>query len=128
MKTPLDILKKYWNYDQFRHPQEEIIAAVLQRKNTIALLPTGGGKSICFQIPALLMDGVCIVVSPLIALIQDQVESLKSRNIKAIALTSRLSEDEIIIAFDNLQFGDYKFLYLSPEKLQSNFIQDKIKQ
>ncbi|MBP8792726.1 MAG: RecQ family ATP-dependent DNA helicase [Lutibacter sp.] len=128
MQTPVDVLKKYWNYDQFRHPQEEIINTVLKGENAVALLPTGGGKSICYQIPALLMDGVCIVVSPLIALIQDQVENLKSRNIKAIALTSRLSEDEIVIAFDNLQFGDFKFLYLSPEKLQSNFIQDKIKQ
>ncbi len=128
MSTPLDILKKYWKYPKFRDTQEEIIEAVLGATNTIVLLPTGGGKSLCYQIPALLSDGVCIVVSPLIALIQDQVNSLKEKNIKAIALTSQLNQDDVILAFDNLQFGDFKFLYLSPEKLQSPFIQEKIKQ
>ncbi|MBK5208398.1 MAG: RecQ family ATP-dependent DNA helicase [Flavobacteriaceae bacterium] len=128
MSTPLEILKKYWDYDQFISPQEEIITSVLNGKNTIVLLPTSGGKSICYQVPALLLDGVCIVVSPLIALIHDQVNYLKEKNIKAIALTSQLSQEEIIIAFDNLQFGGFNFLYLSPEKLQSSFIQEKIKQ
>ena len=128
MSKPLEILKKYWNYPLFRDPQEEIIKSALNGINTIVLLPTSGGKSICYQIPTLLLDGVCIVVSPLIALIQDQVNSLKEKNIKAIALTSTLSQEDIITAFDNLQFGDFKFLYLSPEKLQSSFIQEKIKQ
>jgi len=128
MNTPLDILKKHWKYPKFRDPQEEIIEATLNGTNTIVLLPTGGGKSLCYQIPAILLEGVCIVISPLIALIQDQVNSLKEKNIKAIALTSQLSQDDIILAFDNLQFGDFKFLYLSPEKLQSPFIQEKIKQ
>jgi len=128
MSTPLEILKTYWKYSEFRNPQEEIIQAVLNKKNTIVLLPTGGGKSLCFQIPTLLSEGVCIVISPLIALIQDQVNSLKEKNIKAIALTSQLQQEEIITAFDNLQFGDFKFLYISPEKLQSAFIQEKIKQ
>ena len=128
MATPLEILRKYWNHNQFRNPQEEIINTVLNKQNSIVLLPTGGGKSLCFQIPTLLLEGVCIVISPLIALIKDQVNSLNIKNIKAIALTSQLSQDEMIIAFDNLQFGGYKFLYLSPEKLQSAFIQDKIKQ
>ena len=128
MSSPLEILKKYWNYTQFRKPQEEIITSVLKGENCVVLLPTGGGKSICYQIPALLLDGVCVVVSPLIALIKDQAESLLEKNIKAIALTSQLSQEEIIVAFDNLQFGRYKFLYLSPEKLQSNLIQEKIKQ
>jgi len=128
MSTPLEILKKYWDYDQFINPQEEIITSVLNGENTIVLLPTSGGKSICYQVPALLLDGVCIVISPLIALIHDQVNYLKEKNIKAIALTSQLSQDEIIIAFDNLQFGGFNFLYLSPEKLQSSFIQEKIKQ
>ncbi|HEY9168824.1 MAG TPA: RecQ family ATP-dependent DNA helicase [Lutibacter sp.] len=128
MATPIEILKTYWGYDQFIGPQEEIITSVLKAENTIVLLPTSGGKSICYQVPAMILEGVCIVISPLIALIHDQVNYLKEKNIKAIALTSQLSQDEIIIAFDNLQFGGFKFLYLSPEKLQSNFIQEKIKQ
>jgi len=128
METPLEILKKYWNHSQFRDPQEAIINTVLKGKDCVVLLPTSGGKSICYQVPALLLEGVCIVISPLIALIKDQVNSLKEKNIKAIALTSQLSQDEIVVAFDNLQFGGIRFLYLSPEKLQSKFIQEKIKQ
>ncbi len=128
MNTPLEILKKYWKYSEFRGPQEEIIQSVLKGENTVVLLPTGGGKSLCYQIPTLILDGICIVISPLIALIQDQVNNLKEKNIKAIALTSQLTLEESVIAFDNLQFGDFKFLYLSPEKLQSSFIQEKIKQ
>lgn len=128
MNTPLEILKTYWNYNEFRPPQEEIINTVIKGENCVVLLPTGNGKSLCYQVPALVLEGVCIVISPLIALIKDQVESLTEKNIKAIALTSKLSQEEIIIAFDNLQFGGYKFLYLSPEKLQSPFIQDKVRQ
>ena len=128
MKSPLEILNTYWGHTEFRTPQKEIIDTVLKGENSLVLLPTSGGKSICYQIPALAMDGICIVISPLIALIQDQVNSLKEKKIKAIALTSQLSQDEIVVAFDNLQFGGIKFLYLSPEKLQSKFIQDKIKQ
>jgi len=115
MNTPLEILKTHWNYNQFRAPQEEIINAIIRSEDCIVLLPTGGGKSICYQVPALLLEGVCIVISPLIALIKDQVNSLLEKNIKAIALTSQLNQEEIIIAFDNLQFGGFKFLYLSPE-------------
>ncbi|SDW71010.1 ATP-dependent DNA helicase RecQ [Lutibacter oricola] len=128
MSTPLEILEKYWGYTQFRDPQEEIINSVLNKKNTVVLLPTGGGKSLCFQVPALLLDGVCIVISPLIALINDQVKNLQEKQIKAIALTSQLNQEEIITAFDNLMYGNYKFLYLSPEKFQSPLIQEKIKQ
>lgn len=128
MNSPLEILKKYWSYDRFREPQEEIIQSVLKGNDIVALLPTGGGKSVCFQIPIMLNDGVCIVISPLIALMNDQVKNLQKKNIKAVALTSKLSQDEIVTIFDNLQFGNYKFLYLSPEKLQSEFIQQKIKQ
>ncbi len=128
MNTPLEILKKYWGFDTFRHPQESIISSVLNGVDTIALLPTGGGKSICFQVPTLIKDGVCIVISPLIALMNDQVKNLQNRNIKAVALTSKLSQDEIVTVFDNLQFGNYKFIYISPEKLQSEFIQTKLKQ
>ena len=128
MTTPIKILQKYWRHSSFREPQEEIIETVLNGENVIVLLPTGGGKSLCYQIPALTKKGVCIVISPLIALIQDQVTQLQQKGIKAIALTSQLTENEQIIAFDNLQFGDYKFLYLSPEKLKSQFVQSKIKQ
>lgn len=128
MNTPLEILKHYWNFDSFKTPQESIISSVLDKKDTIALLPTGGGKSICFQVPTLLNSGICVVISPLIALMNDQVKNLTKRGIKAIQISSKLNQDEIVTLFDNLQFGNYKFLYLSPEKLQSEFIQEKIKQ
>ncbi|APZ47789.1 DEAD/DEAH box helicase [Polaribacter reichenbachii] len=123
-----NILKQYWGYSTFRKPQEDIINAVLAKKDTIALLPTGGGKSICFQVPALINEGVCIVISPLIALMQDQVENLKKRGIKATTIKSGVSQDEIITLFDNIKFGNYKFLYISPERLQTSLIQQKIKE
>ncbi|MGB1041766.1 MAG: RecQ family ATP-dependent DNA helicase [Tenacibaculum sp.] len=126
--TALKILKHYWGFDSFRTPQQEVIAAVIKKENTIALLPTGGGKSICFQVPALMQEGVCIVISPLIALMQDQVESLLNKGIKATLITSGSTQDDIITLFDNIRFGKIKFLYLSPERLQSRFIQEKIKQ
>lgn len=122
------ILKKYWGHDNFRPNQEEIINQVIARNNVIALLPTGAGKSVCFQLPALVNKGVCIVISPLVALMEDQINSLQQKGIKAIALTSKYSREECITAFDNLQFGNFKFLYLSPERLQSEFIQEKIGQ
>jgi len=128
MTTALEVLHSYWNYPSFKEPQEKIIDLVLDTKNVIAVLPTGGGKSICYQIPGLLKEGVCLVISPLIALMHDQVNALKEKGIKAIVITSDLRQTEIIDAFDNLLFGNYKFLYLSPEKLQSKFIQEKIKQ
>ena len=128
MKSPIDLLQKYWKHQEFREPQKEIIDAVLSNTNVLALLPTGAGKSLCFQIPAMLKPGVCIVISPLIALMEDQVENLQKKGIKAIALTSKYNLDQTVQAFDNIQYGNYKFLYLSPEKLQSEFIQEKIKQ
>ena len=128
INTALEILKKYWNYSSFREPQDQIINAVLQKEDVIALLPTGGGKSICFQVPALQMEGVCIVISPLIALMNDQVANLKKRNIKAATIKSGASNNEIITLFDNIKFGSYKFLYISPERLQSQLIQQKIKE
>ena len=128
MSNALKILKKYWNYDAFRAPQDKIIDAVLENKNVIALLPTGGGKSICFQVPAMLKDGICIVVSPLIALMQDQVDGLNNKEIKATTIPSGTSQDDLITLFDNIRFGNFKFLYISPERLQSTFIQEKIKQ
>ena len=128
MYTPIEVLKKYWKHSAFIPPQEEIISRVLENNHVVALLPTGAGKSVCYQIPALIRPGVCLVISPLIALMNDQVLSLKEKGIKAIALTSALSFDETIDAFDNLKYGGYKFLYISPEKLQSDFIQQKIRE
>ena len=128
MISALEILKEYWNHNAFREPQDQIINAVTENNNVIALLPTGGGKSICFQIPAMLKDGICIVISPLIALMQDQVDNLNNKGIKATTIPSGTSQDDLIVLFDNIRFGNYKFLYLSPERLQSTFIQEKIKQ
>ena len=128
MISPLEILQQYWEHSSFRDPQKQIIDSVLANNNVIALLPTGGGKSICFQIPALVKDGICIVISPLIALMEDQVKNLTEKGIKALNLPSGASKDELITLFDNLKFGKYKFLYISPERLQSSFIQQKIKE
>ena len=104
MSIAIEILQKYWGFSSFRNPQDKIIETVLNQKNTIALLPTGGGKSICFQIPALAKNGICIVISPLIALMQDQVKNLQKRGIKATAIPSGTSQNDLIILFDNLKF------------------------
>lgn len=128
MHTPLEILSKYWGYTSFREPQQEIIDSVLQGRDTVALMPTGGGKSLCFQVPAMIKEGICIVVSPLIALMKDQVNNLAARNIKAIALTGGISLDEVSTLLDNCKYGNYKFLYLSPERLQSEWIIDRLKE
>lgn len=122
-----EILKKYWQFDTFRPLQLEIITSILDGNDTLALLPTGGGKSICFQVPALQMEGICIVISPLIALMKDQVDQLRRRNIQAIAIHSGMTRKEIDIAFDNCIFGHIKFLYLSPERLYSDLAQERIK-
>lgn len=124
--TIQQILLKYWGYSQFRPLQEDIIHSVLEGKDTLALMPTGGGKSICFQIPALSKDGICIVISPLIALMKDQVENLKEKGIKATAITSAMNKKEIDIAFDNCVHGNYKFLYLSPERLETDIARARI--
>ena len=128
MKHPIEILEHYWKFSEFKPQQEAIIDAVLANEDCIALLPTGGGKSICFQIPALIKDGICIVVSPLIALMQDQVNNLKEKGIKAMALTSGFTYDDIDRMLDNCIYGNYKFLYLSPERLQQDLVQERIKQ
>ncbi|MGK0385773.1 MAG: ATP-dependent DNA helicase RecQ [Patiriisocius sp.] len=127
MKTPQDILQEYWGHTSFRPKQEAIITSVLDGKDTVALLPTGGGKSICFQIPALLQEGICIVISPLVALMTDQVKSLQDKGIKAIAITGGKSFTEVNTLLDNARFGNFKFLYLSPERLQQELIQNTIK-
>ncbi len=128
MTTPHEILKQYWGFDEFRALQPEIINAVLNGNDTLALLPTGGGKSICFQVPALCNDGLCLVISPLIALMKDQVEHLRNRNIQAAALFSGMSSREIETTLNNAVNGGYKFLYMSPERLQNEETQDKISQ
>ena len=119
MTTPLSILKQFWHHDSFRPMQEEIIQSVLEGNDTLALLPTGGGKSICFQVPALLKEGLCLVISPLIALMRDQVDSLLQKDIPAIALHSGLSLFEVKKILQQATHGDYKFLYLSPERLET---------
>lgn len=123
----LEILKKYWGYDSFREPQQEIIFSVLQKKDTLAILPTGGGKSICFQIPALLQEGICLVISPLIALMQDQVSNLQDKGISAVALTGTIVFHELERILNNAIYGAYQFLYISPERLQNAFVQEKLK-
>jgi ATP-dependent DNA helicase RecQ len=115
-----EILKQYWGYDHFRPLQEDIINAVLDGKDTLALLPTGGGKSICFQVPAMAKDGICLVVSPLIALMKDQVENLKQKGIPSLAIYSGMSFLEIKKTLQNAAYGNYKFLYVSPERLETN--------
>lgn len=121
-----NILFKYWGYSSFKDKQEEIIHAVLNKKDTLALLPTGGGKSLCYQVPAMLNEGVCIVISPLIALMKDQVDQLHNKNIKAIAIYSGMNHREIDIALDNCIYGKVKFLYISPERLESDFVRARI--
>ena len=124
--TPQEVLKQDWGYDGFRSLQEEIIQSVLDGKDTLALLPTGGGKSLCYQVPALCKEGITIVVSPLIALMKDQVENLNSRGIKAIAIYSGMNKREIDIALDNCVYGNYKFLYVSPERLQTEIFKVRV--
>jgi len=128
MQHPIQILERYWNFTSFKPLQEDIINAVLEGEDTFALLPTGGGKSMCFQIPALAKEGICIVVSPLIALMKNQVNTLTEKGIKAMALTNEYKYNEIDTMLDNCIYGNYKFLYLSPERLQQDIVQNRIQQ
>jgi ATP-dependent DNA helicase RecQ len=128
MNKSQEILKKYWGYDAFRTLQEDIIDAAIYGKDTVALMPTGGGKSICFQIPGLAREGVCLVISPLISLMQDQVDQLEAKGIRAKAITSMMSYREIDITLDNAKFEGLDFLYTSPERLQSRLFIERFKQ
>lgn len=121
-----EILKRYWGYDGFRPMQEEIISAILNGEDTLALMPTGGGKSVCFQVPAMAKEGICLVVSPLIALIKDQVQNLNARGMRALAVYSGMNYHQIDVALDNAIYGDYKFLYVSPERLQTPLFQERV--
>ncbi|WP_307997172.1 ATP-dependent DNA helicase RecQ [uncultured Bacteroides sp.] len=122
-----EILKQYWGYDSFRDLQEEIITSIGEGKDTLGLMPTGGGKSITFQVPALAQEGLCIVITPLIALMKDQVHNLRKRGIKALAVYSGMTRQEIITALENCIFGDYKFLYISPERLDTEIFRIKLR-
>ncbi|PHS05604.1 MAG: recombinase RecQ [Kordia sp.] len=124
--SPLDILKKYWDYHQFRPLQEDIINSILTQQDTFVLLPTGGGKSVCYQIPGIALDGICLVISPLIALMKDQVQSLTKKGIKAIALDSSLNYQDLDRELTNCLYGNYKFMYLSPERLQSELVIERL--
>ncbi len=128
MPHPIEVLERYWGHTSFKPMQEDIIDAVLNNEDTFALLPTGGGKSVCFQIPALIKEGICIVISPLIALMKDQVNSLNQKGIKAMAISSGISYAELDTLLDNCIYGNYKFLYLSPERLQQDLVQQRIEQ
>ena len=122
-----EILKQYWGYDSFRDLQEEIITSIGEGKDTLGLMPTGGGKSITFQVPALAQEGICIVITPLIALMKDQVQNLRKRGIKALAVYSGMTRQEILTALENCIFGDYKFLYISPERLDTDIFRTKLR-
>jgi ATP-dependent DNA helicase RecQ len=124
LPTPQEILQQYWGHQSFRPLQEEIISSVMQGKDVLALLPTGGGKSICFQIPGLAKDGLCLVVTPLIALMKDQVENLKKRNIMALSIHSGMTYFEVKQTLQNAAFGPYKFLYVSPERLETTLFKE----
>ncbi|HRS20064.1 MAG TPA: DEAD/DEAH box helicase, partial [Bacteroidales bacterium] len=127
MKIFENILKKYWGYTKFRPLQLEIIRSVHSGVDTLGLMPTGGGKSITFQIAGLAKEGICIVVTPLIALMKDQVDSLRQKGIKAIAIYSGMNYKEIEIAYDNCTYGNVKFLYISPERLKTDMFRERIR-
>lgn len=128
MTDYLSILHQYWGYDSFRGIQQDIIESIGSGKDTLGLMPTGGGKSITFQVPALAMDGMCLVITPLIALMKDQVRHLREQNIRALAIYAGMTRSEITQIFDNAIFGDYKFLYVSPERLETEMFRQRLKQ
>ncbi|MFN3755884.1 MAG: ATP-dependent DNA helicase RecQ [Flavobacterium sp.] len=127
ISSPIYLLEKHWGHSTFRNLQKEVIEALYEGNDVLAIMPTGGGKSVCFQVPALMTEGICLVVSPLIALIKDQVEQLQNKGIKALSITGGYQHDELVTIFDNAMFGNYKFLYLSPERLEQDWVLEKIK-
>ena len=126
--TPVEILQEYWGYDSFRLKQEDIVNAALEDRDVLAILPTGGGKSVCFQVPALLRDGIAIVVTPLIALMKDQVQNLNDRGIKALCVNAGMGPREVELTLNNATYGDFKFLYVSPERLGTRLFQTYVQQ
>ena len=125
--SPLDVLKEYWGYGSFRPMQEEIVSAAVEGRDVLAVLPTGGGKSVCFQVPALLKDGIALVVTPLIALMKDQVQNLAVRGVKALAVYTGMTRHEVELNLNNAAYGDFKFLYLSPERLSTELFRRYVK-
>ena len=123
MDRALEILRRYWGYDSFRPMQEEIISAAVQGRDVLAILPTGGGKSVCFQVPALMKEGTALVVTPLIALMKDQVQGLEDRGIKAISVHAGMTRHQVDLALNNAAYGGCKFLYVSPERLSTRLFQ-----
>ena len=121
-----DILKIYWNALEFLPGQKKAINAILDNKDCLVVLQTGGGKSLCYQLPTLTKPGLCVVISPLIALMNDQVEGLKKKGIRAMNLSGPMREDDLVTALDNCKFGEFKFLYLSPERAQHPLVQDRL--
>lgn len=124
--SPSEVLKEYWGYDGFRPMQEEIITTALEGKDVLAIMPTGGGKSVCFQVPGLMREGITLVVTPLIALMKDQVQNLNDRGVRALAVHAGMSRHEVDLALNNAAYGDYKFLYLSPERLGTHLFQSYV--
>ena len=128
ISSPVDVLREHWGYDSFRPKQEEIVRAALDGKDVLAILPTGGGKSVCFQVPALMSQGIAIVVTPLIALMKDQVQNLNDRGIKALCVNAGMNGREVELALNNAAYGDFKFLYVSPERLSTRLFQNYLAQ
>ncbi|MFR9672713.1 MAG: DEAD/DEAH box helicase, partial [Rikenellaceae bacterium] len=125
--TPEEVLRRYWGYESFRPMQREVIEQILAGRDVLALLPTGGGKSLIYQVPALVEEGVCIVVTPLIALMKDQVDRLRRQGISALSIHSGLSKRQIEVALDNCTYGDVKLLYVAPERLASSSFQLRLR-
>ena len=124
----LDVLREYWGYDSFRPKQEDIVSAALEGKDVLAILPTGGGKSVCFQVPAMMKAGIAIVVTPLIALMKDQVQNLNERGIKALCVNAGMGRREVDLTLNNAAYGDFKFLYVSPERVGTRLFQSYVKE
>lgn len=128
IRTPLEVLSDYWGYDSFRPCQEDIVEAALEGRDVLAILPTGGGKSVCFQVPAMMRSGIAIVVTPLIALMKDQVQNLESRGIKALCVNAGMGRREVELTLNNAAYGDFKFLYVSPERLATRVFQNYVRE
>ena len=127
-RLPLDILRKYWGYDSFRLRQEDVVRAAMEGRDVLAILPTGGGKSICFQVPVLAGDGIAIVVTPLIALMKDQVQNLNARGIKALCINAGMNRHEVELTLNNAAYGDFRFLYVSPERIGTRMFRSYVQQ